>query len=638
MKRFLTLALAAVMLFFAAPQTVVRAAESVAVTVTADKNVAYQGDTVNFTVKLGAVSSLGGLQFDLLVPEGLTIVEESVAVPDGLFDSMNANMSMVPSAQNGYRWQYQADETGYAGTSDLTLLSFSCTVNNDAAYESKSVNLNLKDCFDNTVDMNDYNCVVTPATVSVEKKPVHVTGITLDKNSLSLKDGETATLVATVTPADADDASVKWSSDNTAVATVADGVVTAVKEGTAKITATTVDGGKTAECTVTVSCAHNLTKTDAKAATCTVDGNIEYYTCDKCNKVFSDAAATKEITLASTVIKASGHSVGSTWVTDADNHWKVCSACGEKFEQAAHSFEWVVDKAATEDATGLKHEECNVCHVKRNENTVIDKLDHVHVGITHHAAVKATCMKAGNIEYWTCSSSKCTGKYYSDAKCQIEVTTVVEPIDSENHVKEGTWTMDEEGHSRTCACGATVDEGAHVYTNEPDSTCNMCAYKRFYVVTSGANSSYDKASGKGLTIKVDGEYALFEELKIDGKLVDEKNYTVSEGSTVITFTAAYLNTLADGSHDIEVLYTDGKSAKTSIKLSTVIDTGDDSDDEDEDEDEDSSDDSTNAQDDTYDAVPKTGDTDWMMGVTLLLAGLVTAALAVIIRKRIKITE
>mgnify|MGYP003294177118 FL=1 len=57
---------------------------------------------------------------------------------------------------------------------------------------------------------------------------------------------------ATVAPADATDKSVTWTSDNDAVATVADGVVTAVAEGTATITVTTVDGEFTATCVVTV--------------------------------------------------------------------------------------------------------------------------------------------------------------------------------------------------------------------------------------------------------------------------------------------------------------------------------------------------------------------------------------------------
>ena len=90
--------------------------------------------------------------------------------------------------------------------------------------------------------------------LTVDMNPtVHVTDVTLDKTSLSMYVGYPQTLTATVTPSNASDKSVTWSSSNTAVATVSsDGVVTPVKPGTATITVTTVDGGKTATCDVTV--------------------------------------------------------------------------------------------------------------------------------------------------------------------------------------------------------------------------------------------------------------------------------------------------------------------------------------------------------------------------------------------------
>lgn len=82
-------------------------------------------------------------------------------------------------------------------------------------------------------------------TVSVEK-------VTLDKTELTLEAGKTATLTATVAPDNASDKSVTWASDKTDIATVDNGKVTAVAAGTAKITVTTKDGGKTATCSVTV--------------------------------------------------------------------------------------------------------------------------------------------------------------------------------------------------------------------------------------------------------------------------------------------------------------------------------------------------------------------------------------------------
>ena len=68
------------------------------------------------------------------------------------------------------------------------------------------------------------------------------------------------------------------------------------------------------------------------------------------------------------------HDFASDWSYDASQHWHACNGCDEKGSPAAHSFQWITDKAATTAETGLKHEECTACHAKRNENTVIDKL------------------------------------------------------------------------------------------------------------------------------------------------------------------------------------------------------------------------------------------------------------------------
>ena len=89
--------------------------------------------------------------------------------------------------------------------------------------------------------------------VTVKAKAVNVTEVALDKTELTLTEGETETLTATVRPDNADNRKVTWSSDKTEVATVdGDGRVTAVKSGEAVVTVTTEDGGKTASCKVTV--------------------------------------------------------------------------------------------------------------------------------------------------------------------------------------------------------------------------------------------------------------------------------------------------------------------------------------------------------------------------------------------------
>ena len=91
------------------------------------------------------------------------------------------------------------------------------------------------------------------ATCTVTVRAVAVTGVTLDNPVLPLAIGTSSKLTATVTPANATNKAVTWTSDAPEVASVdQEGNVTAKKLGTAKITVTTQDGGKTATCTVTV--------------------------------------------------------------------------------------------------------------------------------------------------------------------------------------------------------------------------------------------------------------------------------------------------------------------------------------------------------------------------------------------------
>lgn len=83
-------------------------------------------------------------------------------------------------------------------------------------------------------------------------EPVYVESVSLSKTTVTLAVDEQVTLTATVLPENADNKDVNWSSNNEDVATVTNGVVTAVAAGTATITVTTVDGAKTATCVVTV--------------------------------------------------------------------------------------------------------------------------------------------------------------------------------------------------------------------------------------------------------------------------------------------------------------------------------------------------------------------------------------------------
>lgn len=95
-----------------------------------------------------------------------------------------------------------------------------------------------------------FDKIQTPDSIQVA--PIPVTGVTVSPTSDSIAVSETLTLTATVSPEDATNKTVTWSSSDDSIATVVDGVVTGVAAGNATITVTTVDGSFTATCEITV--------------------------------------------------------------------------------------------------------------------------------------------------------------------------------------------------------------------------------------------------------------------------------------------------------------------------------------------------------------------------------------------------
>jgi uncharacterized protein YjdB len=123
-------------------------------------------------------------------------------------------------------------------------------------------------------------------TVNIPPPVVHVTGVSVNPTSISLNIGGNIQLTNTISPSNADNKTVSWSSSNTSVATVnSSGYVTAIATGTSTITVTTQDGGYSAYCNVTVasprpsnwSWSYNIVSGGAVYRTSIVGGNIIVY-------------------------------------------------------------------------------------------------------------------------------------------------------------------------------------------------------------------------------------------------------------------------------------------------------------------------------------------------------------------------
>ncbi len=438
MKKVLSILLAVLMLISMAPVPAVAADEPAAALSSAS---GASGETVKLTVSLSGFAPA---------------------------TSMGISVSGLPLQANGTQWVLASGEFKEFDTAESTgvwaiMGSSAVSVNGDIATlafkvpeytgtksYTVTVTLQVKD------DSGLLGQVTATGKVNVNNP---AQSITLSSNTLALdlSVNKTANLTANVLPANTTD-TVAWTSTDSTVASVSGGTVTALKPGTATVTAAV--GGKSASCAVTVTCSHaNAVKTGANPASCQTTGNNPYWTCGDCGKVLKEDKTTETTVEAETLAKV-GHNGGTAtctnkpvcsmcsqeygeklphdfdttvWLKDDNQHWYQCKHCTEKDQAADHIFTWVTDDPATEDGPGVKHEEC-LCGKTRNENTPIPQLDHVHIGITHHPAVAATCVATGFVEHWTCSSHKCAGKFYGDAACQLELTTNVAPINANNHV------------------------------------------------------------------------------------------------------------------------------------------------------------------------------------------------------------
>ena len=183
---------------------------------------------------------------------------------------------------------------------------------------------------------------------------------------------------------------------------------------------------------------HQLSKTDSKAATCTEAGNTEYWYCSVCKKYFSDEDEKKEISLADTVIPATGHQLSkrdrkAATCTEAGNteYW-YCSVCKKYFS----------DEAGTKETTLVA--------------TVVPATGHQ---LSKTEGKAATCTEAGNTEYWNCNIC---GKYFSDEAGTKETTLAATVVPATGHhygeyqlTKEAT-ALEEGVRTAYCSCGAYV--------------------------------------------------------------------------------------------------------------------------------------------------------------------------------------
>ncbi|MEA4846925.1 MAG: S-layer homology domain-containing protein [Clostridiaceae bacterium] len=223
---------------------------------------------------------------DIVIPDD--IFAGAAVIFEGDFDnitvdSSNVNINLVEGTIGNLTLTQQAAGTtvNLAQETSIDILNINAAVNITGQGSIQTANINASG---STIQQQPENVVVAPGasavinnqtvTKSMTVAPpkvssggggggrggssgnptiINVTGVFLDKTTMTLTaKGPTGTLVATVTPSNASNKKVEWSSSNTSVATVKEGVVKPLQVGTATITVTTASGNKTAECIVTV--------------------------------------------------------------------------------------------------------------------------------------------------------------------------------------------------------------------------------------------------------------------------------------------------------------------------------------------------------------------------------------------------
>ena len=404
--------------------------------------------------------------------------------------------------------------------------------------------------------------------------------------------------------------------------------------------------GGTATCTEKAKCdlcgaeygdflPHSLTKTEAKAPTCTVVGNEAYWTCGNCGKYFSDGNGNTEIIKDSWIISAINHDWNDavyTWsddgstctatrtckndsahtekatatVTGAQTKAPTCTQMGETTYTAAFEASWAMTQTKVlADIPAIGHsygepvwswsEDGKTCKV-----TFTCEKDETHketpvVKVTSAVKKPATCTETGVTTYtatvefngqthkdtkdvadipatghsygkpvwnWSEDGKTCTVTFTCEKdenhkeSPKVDVTSAIKKpaTCTETGVTTYTATVEFNGQTYTDTKDvADLPATGHSYDNGKCTVCGAIVSDFKVIITAGTNGSWQKGTKDGLTFTSNAAYKHFQKVQVDGKDLDASNYTVKEGSTIVTLKTSYLETLSVGKHTLAIV-------------------------------------------------------------------------------------
>lgn len=331
---------------------------------------------------------------------------------------------------------------------------------------------------------------------------------------------------------------------------------------------------------------HNLVKIEYKAPTCTVNGNEEYWTCDTCDKYFSDANGDTEIAKDSWIISAINHDWNDAVYTWGDDG-RTCTATRTCKNDSAHT---ETSKATVTDAQ-TKAPTCT----EKGETTYTATFE-ADWAVTQTKVIvdiPATGHSYGEPEWsWSEDGKTCTVTFTCEKDETHKETPVVKVTSAvkkpatctETGVTTYTATVEFNGQTHTDTKDvADIPATGHSYDNGKCTVCGAIASDFKVIITAGANGSWQKGTKDGLTFTSNAAYKHFQKVQVDGKDLDASNYTVKEGSTIVTLKTEYLETLSVGKHTLAIVSETGTATtEFTIKAAAVTDdtqspqTGDDS--------------------------------------------------------------
>ena len=276
-----------------------------------------------------------------------------------------------------------------------------------------------------------------------------------------------------------------------------------------------------------------------KEATCFEEGYTGDIYCSDCNEKIADGQS----------IAKNAHNPASVWTTNEHDHWKECQTvgCGNVIDKAAHS---------GGEATCVSKAVCEVCKAQYGD---VDATNHKHTEIRD--AKPATEQEKGYTgDTWCidCNKKIATGSEIAMLEHKL---TLVEAKDA---------TVTEQGNIKYYYCENCGKYFADVAGTKEISLSETVIKKLPTEIIEGNNATVNNGEKKSLTFRSNAAFADFIRVELDGKTLDEKDYTKAEGSIIVTLNNNFVSTLSVGEHTLGIVSESGTAtAKFTVKASEI---------------------------------------------------------------------